>query len=66
MSFIPLRSWHRGQRSRAIGLRIGAVVVQESAIELWERQGTIYTDNPHKGQRFHRFGCDKDVLYTTA
>jgi len=66
MSFIPLRSWHRGQWSRAIRLRIGAVVVEESAIELWVPHGTIYKDNPHNGQRVHRFWCDKDVLYTTA
>jgi len=47
-SFISLRSWHRAQRSPAIRFRIGAVVVEESAIELWDRQGT-YKDNSHKG-----------------
>ena len=32
-SFIPLHSWRRAQQSPAIGSRIGAVVVEESAIE---------------------------------
>jgi len=27
--------------------------MQESDIELWERQGTTYKDNPHNSQRFH-------------
>ena len=49
---IPLRSWRRAQQSPAIGSRIGPAVVEESDIELWERQGT-YKDNPHKGERFH-------------
>jgi len=31
--FIPLGSWRRAQQSPAIRLRIGAVVVEESAIE---------------------------------
>jgi len=53
-SFIPLRSWHRSQQSPAIRSRIGGVVVEESDIELWERQGT-YKVNPHNGQRFHEF-----------
>jgi len=47
MSFIPLRSWRRGQQSPAIRSRVGAVVVEESAIEFWERQSTTYKDNPH-------------------
>jgi len=51
-SFIPLRSRRRAQQSPAIRSRIGRAVVEESDIELWERQGT-YKDNPHKGQRFH-------------
>ena len=53
-SFIPPRSWRRAQRSRAIRSRIGAVVVEESAIEFWERKST-YKDSSHKGQRFHEF-----------
>ena len=48
---IPLCSWRRAQRSPAIGSRIGPLVVEESAIEVWDRQGT-YKDNSHKGQRF--------------
>jgi len=64
-SFIPLRSWRRAQQSPAIRFRIGAVVVEGYAIEFWDRQGT-YKDNPHKGQRFHGFRCDRDVLYTAA
>jgi len=54
-SFIPLRSWRRGQQPPAIRSRIGAVVVEESAMEFWERQGTTYKDNPHNSQRFHEF-----------
>jgi len=46
-SFIPLRSWRRAQQPPAIRSRIGAVVVEESAIEFWERQSTTYKDNPH-------------------
>jgi len=53
-SFIPLRSWRRAQQPPAIRSRIGAVVVEESAIEFRERQGT-YKDSSHKGQRFHEF-----------
>ena len=52
ISFIPLRRWHREQQSPAIRFRIRAVVVEESAIEFWDRQA-IYKDNSHKGQRFH-------------
>jgi len=51
--FIPLRSWHRAQQPPAIGSRIGAVVVEGSAIEFWESRSTTYKNNPHKGQRFH-------------
>jgi len=36
MSFIPARSGRRAQQSPAIRFRIGAVVVEESAIELWD------------------------------
>jgi len=36
---IPLRSWHRAQQPPAIGSRIGAMVVEKSAIEFWDRQG---------------------------
>jgi len=39
--FIPLRSWRRAQQSPATRLRIGAVAVEESAIELLERQHSI-------------------------
>jgi len=52
--FIPLRSWHRDRQSPAIRSRIGAVVVQDSAIRFWDRQGT-YKDDSHKGQRLHEF-----------
>jgi len=45
---IPLRSQCRAQRSAAIRSGIGLVVVEESDIKLWERQG-IYKDNPYKG-----------------
>jgi len=54
MDHTPLGSWHRAQQSPAIGSRIGPVVVEESDIKLWERQG-IYKDNSHKGQRFPEF-----------
>jgi len=54
-SFIRLRSSHRGQQSPTIRSRIGAVVVEESAMEFSERQGTTYKDNPHNGQRLHEF-----------
>ena len=37
-SFIPLRSCRRAQQPPAIRSRIGAVVVVESAIEVWDRQ----------------------------
>jgi len=47
-SFIPLRSWRQDQQPPAIGSRIGQAVVEESAIEFWDRQGT-YKDNSHKG-----------------
>jgi len=53
-SFIPLRSWRRVQPPPGIRSRIGAVVVEESAIEFWDRQG-INKDNSHKGQRFPEF-----------
>ena len=53
-SFIPLRSRGRAQRPRATRFRIGAVCLEESGIEFWERQGT-YKDCSHKGQRFHVF-----------
>jgi len=51
---IPLRSWHRAQQPPAIRFGIRKVVVEESAIEFGDPQGT-YKDNPHKGQRFHEF-----------
>jgi len=54
MDRTPLGSWRRAQQSPAIRFRIGPVVVEESDIKLWERQG-IYKDNSHKGQRFPEF-----------
>jgi len=54
-SFILLRSWRRAQQPPSIRSRIGAVVVEGSAIRFWERQGTTDKDNPHKGQRSHGF-----------
>jgi len=65
MDCTPLGSWRRAQQSPAIRSRIGPVVVEESDIELWERQG-IYKDNSHKGQRFPEFRCDRDGLYTAV
>jgi len=66
MDCTPLGSWRRAQWSPAIGSRIGPLVVEESDIELWERQRTS-KDNPHhNGQRFHGCRCDRDVLYTSA
>jgi len=52
--FIPLRSWRRARQSPAIRFRIGAVVVEESAIEFWDRHG-INKDNSQKGARFPEF-----------
>jgi len=40
-SSIPLRSWRRAPQPAAIGSRIGAVVVEGSVIELWDRQDSI-------------------------
>jgi len=44
---IPPRSRRQGQQPPAIGSRIGPAVVEESAIEFWDRQGT-YKDNSDK------------------
>jgi len=44
-SCIPLRSWHRAQQPPAIRSRIGAVVVEESVIEFWDRQDSIQPCN---------------------
>jgi len=44
-SFIPGRSWRRAQQSPAIGFRIGAVVVEESGIGLWDCQDSIQPCN---------------------
>jgi len=44
-SFIPLRSWRRAQQPPAIRSRIGAVVVEGSVIELWDRQDSIQPCN---------------------
>jgi len=38
---IPPRSWRQAQQPPAIGSRIGQPVVEESAIEFWDRQYTI-------------------------
>ena len=38
---IPPRSWRQAQQPPAIGSRIGQLVVEESAIEFWDRQYTI-------------------------
>ena len=65
MFFIPLRSWRRAQRPPASTFRIGAVVVEGSAIEFGDRQG-IYKDYTHKGQRFPELRCYRDVLYTAV
>jgi len=55
MDCTPLGSRHQAQQSPAIRSRIGQVVVEESDIELWERQRT-FKDNPHhNGQRSHGF-----------
>jgi len=54
MDLTPLGSWRRAQQPPAIRSRIGPVVVEESDIKLWERQG-IYKDNSHKDQRFPEF-----------
>ena len=41
---ILLRSWCRAQQPPAITFRIGALVVAESAIELWDRkQPTLFS-----------------------
>jgi len=40
-SFIPLRSWRQDKQPPAIGSRIGQAVVEESAIEIWDRQHPI-------------------------
>jgi len=44
-SFIPLSSWRRAQQSPAIRFRIGAMVVEESVIEFWDRQDSIQPCN---------------------
>jgi len=44
---IALRSWNQAQQPPAIRFRIGAVVVAESAIEFWDRQG-IDKDSSYK------------------
>ena len=44
-SFIPLRSWRRAQQSPAIRSRIGAVVMEVSVIEFWDRQHSIQPCN---------------------
>jgi len=52
MSFILLRSWYSGQESPAIRSRIGAVVVEESLMESWDRQHSIQPCNlMNKGRR---------------
>jgi len=44
-SFIPLRSYRRSQQPPAIRSRIGPAVVEESAIEFWDRQDSIQSCN---------------------
>jgi len=44
-SFILLRSWRPAQQSPAIRPRIGAMVVEESLIECWDRQHSIQPCN---------------------
>jgi len=44
-SFIPLRSRRRAQQSPAIRSRIGAMVVEESVIEFWDREHSIQPCN---------------------
>ena len=44
---IALRSWHHAQQPPAIRFRSGAVVMEESAIEFWDRQG-IDKDSSYK------------------
>jgi len=41
MYLIPPRSWRQAQQPPAIRSRIGRPVVEESAIESWDRQDTI-------------------------
>jgi len=50
----PLHSWRQAQQSRAIRSRIGAVVMKQSAREVWDHHG-IYKDNSYKGQRLREF-----------
>jgi len=48
---IPPRSWRQAQQPPAIGSRIGPLVVEESAIEFWDRQHTIqYCNFMNKGR----------------
>ena len=42
---IPLGSCRQAQQPPAIRSRIGQMVVEESAIELWDRQHTIQSCN---------------------
>jgi len=48
MYLILPRRWHRAQHSTAISSSIGLPVVEESAIELRERQGTFCKDPSQK------------------
>ena len=54
---IPARSWRQAQQPPAIRSRIGQLVVEESAIEFWDRQHTIQSCNI---MRKHRGGS---ILY---
>jgi len=52
---IPARSWRQAQHPAAIRSRIGQLVMEESAIELWDRQHTIQSCNfmsKHRGGKY--------------
>jgi len=56
---IPPRSWRQAQQHPAIRARIGKLVVEELAIEFWDRQPTIqYCNFMNKGGR--------EVPYTSS
>jgi len=38
MTFIPACSWRRAQSRLSDGFKIGLLVVEESALEFWDRQ----------------------------
>jgi len=57
--FIPLCSWHRAHQSREIVHEIGKVVVEESAIEDGDRQGT-----KRERDQLYQYWSDRDIMYT--